>query len=410
MPELSAAVRFTAYPRLAALNFGIQFVWGALLAVSLQARSIELAHDDGIRAYTMLAAAGAAAAAATQVLVGSIADARCALIGHRREFYRLGIIMAIPALLWFFVAPSLPQLTAAFLALQITLNIASGPYQAAIPDHVPPERHGEVASWMSGFQSLGNAAGLIVAGFVHEQLLIGLILAAGLAVSFGVTLAYVSSRTVPLEMKPHLRIAGPLTTLLISRGSINLGFYALLGFLLFFVRDDLGVHDSSALRVQTALIFLTFTLCAVIGSVLAGKSSDRYDKRLVVTVANATIIIALASLAGAQTFAGAYAAAMLAGIAWGAFATADWALACCVLPRNAMATAMGAWNLATAVPQIVAPLISMPIYLYFNAFHGGWGPRAVIVFSLCAFAVGTVFVWNLPPTLVAARHKPSGVS
>jgi MFS family permease len=386
--------------RLAALNFGIQFVWGAILAVSLQARSIELAHNDGVRAYAIIAALGAALAAVVQVVVGRSADARHTVVKHRREFYRFGILASVPLLIGFFVAPNFVQLMFAFFGLQIALNVASGPYQAAIPDHAPMERHGETSSWMSGLQSLGAAAGLLVAGFVQNQTLVGCLLAVGLLVSGWVTLSHVRVLGANASTKSALRIRGPLLTLLISRGLINVGFYTLLGFLLFFVRDSLGISDPNAQRMDTALLFLSFTLAAIGGAILAGKPSDRYDKRIVISISNSVIIIALALLSEAQSLMIAYPAAILAGIAWGAFATSDWALACAVLPRAAMATAMGIWNLATVIPQICAPLVAAPIVLHFNAVHSGLGPRAAIILSLCAFAFGTAFIWRIPAAFI----------
>ncbi len=175
--------------RLTAFNFGIQFVWGAILAVSLQARSLELGHA-GVGPYAEIAAIGAALGALTQIVAGRLADVRYAAVGHRREFYVTGVAFALPALMWFFLTPSLLGLTAAFCALQVALNIATGPYQAAIPDHVARGRAGAASSWMSAYQSLGNAAGLLVAGFVTQYAFVGMILCLGLALPFVVTLAH----------------------------------------------------------------------------------------------------------------------------------------------------------------------------------------------------------------------------
>jgi hypothetical protein len=93
----------------------------------------------------------------------------------------------------------------------------------------------------------------------------------------------------------------------------------------------------------------------------------------------------------------AYVAAAAAGAAWGAFVTADWALASAVLPAGAMATAMGVWNVATTVPQVVAPLVTAPLVERFNAISAGLGPRAAIVLSLVEFVVGGALIRRLPP-------------
>lgn len=183
--------------------------------------------------------------------------------------------------------------------------------------------------------------------------------------------------------------------LLLSRGLVNMGFFTLVGFLLFYVRDALGVHGS-ATEVETALLFLTFTLTAVAGATLAARPADRYDKRRVVSVAIAIIALALAALASAQSLEVAYAAAALAGCAWGAFVTTDWALATALLPQGSMATAMGVWNIATALPQVIAPLLAAPLVMRLDRLHMGLGPRAAIVLALAEFIAGGAAIWRLP--------------
>jgi len=389
--------------RLSAFNFGFQFVWGAVLALSLQTRASELGGASGVRDYATIASIGAAIGAVVQVVAGRLADRRRARVGHRREFITYGTALAVPALLWFYLAPTFPQLVASFALLEIALNVATGPYAAVIPDFVPVARRGIASSFMSAFQSLGNAAGLVLVVVVTAtrhgggDLPIGAALGAGLALCAAVTLAH----TRGLAGEPAasaggpVRLGGPLGALLLSRGTINVGFYTLLGFLLFFVRDALGVHGA-ATQTQTGLIFLTFTLLAVGGAALAAGPSDRYDKRLVISLSVGVVALALGGLAVAQTLPVAYLAAGLAGAAWGAFVTADWALAAVVLPPGAMATAMGIWNVGTAVPQIVAPLLTTPLVLRLDAVHPGLGTRAAIVLSLVEFVIGGALIWRLP--------------
>jgi MFS family permease len=163
--------------------------------------------------------------------------------------------------------------------------------------------------------------------------------------------------------------------------------------LLFFVRDALGVSDATT---QTALLFLSFTLAAVGGAAAAAVPTDRYDKRLVVTVAIAIVAAALCVLAASTSLPLAYGAATLAGAAWGAFVTADWALASAVLPPGAMATAMGVWNVATALPQVVAPLVAAPLVAVLNAHRSGAGLRGAILLAIVEFVAGGAAVWRLP--------------
>lgn len=372
-------------------------MWGAILAVSLQARSVELAHEDGVRAYATIAAIGALIATVVQLCAGVLADRRRRRIGHRQEFYLVGMTLAVPSLVWFYLAPNWTQLLAAFFSLQLTMNVAGGPYQAAIPDYVPRERRGFASGWMGAYQSAGNAVGLIVAGFIHDLRVVAVALAVPLIASWAVTFTYLRGRAgIVADAPSAVSPTRALLVLLFSRGLINIGFFTMLGFLLFYVQQSLGITGADAVTRQTALLFLTFTLSAVAGAALAARPVDRRDKRLVVTVACCGIACALGVLAAAPSLAFAYPAAGVAGLAWGAFVTADWALAAVVLPQGAMATTMGIWNIATAVPQVIAPLLTLPLVLRFNELTPGLGPRAAIVLSLGEFLAGGALIWRLP--------------
>jgi MFS family permease len=382
--------------RLCAFNFGIQFVWGAILAVSLQGRASDLSGGDAARAYALIAAIGAACATVAQLAFGALSDRRRRQVGHRREFYLSGIALAIPALGWFYLAPSSAQLLGAFCLLQLAMNVALGAYQAAIPDYVAVERRGTASSWLSGYQSLGNAAGLLLAGFVHDLRIVASALALGLGGSLAVAWTQLVAPARAAEAPAvHVKPGRALAVLLLSRGLINVGFFTLLGFLLFFVRDSLGVAEP-AVRTQSALLFLSFTLAAIAGAAIAARPTDRYDKRLVVTIACLVIAGALAALATAHSLPIAYGAALLAGAAWGAFVGADWALAAVVLPPGSIAGTFAVWNVATTVPQILAPIAALPLVERFNARAAGLGPRAAIVVSLLEFVAGGALIWLLP--------------
>lgn len=383
--------------RLGAFTFGVQIVWGAILGVSLQARSQALAGADAVATYSAIAAAGAALATLVQVCVGVLADRRRAQVGHRGEFLVVGVAGAVPALVWFYLAPNVAQFATAFFLLQISLNVAIGPYQAAIPDYVPPNRRGEASSWMSAWQSLGNATGLIVVVAIGAGGIVAAILSCALVAAFAVTYWHIRGLPSLPVVRAPFRVDRVFMTLLISRGIVNIGFFTLVGYLLFFVHESLGV-TGEAVRTQTGLLFLTFTLAAVGGAALASRPSDRYDMRLVATVANAVVALALAILAGANQIAVAFGASAVAGAAWGAFFTTDWALACALLPRGAMATAMGVWNIATAGPQVLAPLLGWLVLQRFDAIAYGVGPRATIVLAMSEFVIGTLLLWLLPPT------------
>jgi len=256
--------------RLASFTFGIQVIWGAILGVSLQSRADALAGANAVTVFSYVLAIGAAIATVTQVVVGIAADARSARVGHRREFYLWGVAAAVPALVWFYLAPTLIQFALAFFLLQLAVNAASGPYQAAIPDYVPPQRRGEASSWMSGWQSFGNVIGLVVVTFVADLRAVAAIFVALLLASWTTMYTHVRTLVTQPFTRAPLAIDNTFVTLLVSRGAINLGFFTLVDYLLFYVEQSLGVRGGAdAVRTQTGLIFLTFTMTAIAGAALA---------------------------------------------------------------------------------------------------------------------------------------------
>ncbi len=385
--------------RIAAFWFGIQAVWSAILGVFLQSRITALVPGDALRTYGFIAAGGALVAAIVQVVAGRWSDRRLVRRGDRLDVYVAGIVIALGALAAFFGAPSIAAFVAAFVALQIGMNVAGGPYQAAMPDAIPARAAGRAAAWMSTFSFAGSVVGLIVAATLPNALAAGA-LCACLGVSAAVTLVHLRALPRIEPRREPLRLTRTIVTLLVSRGAINVGFYTLFGFLFFFVSESLHVADA---RTTTGLLFIAFTLAGVAGAALAARPADRADKRTVIAVAAGAIALAVGAFAAAPNLPVAFVAATASGVAWGAFFTADWAIAYALLPRGSMAAAMGVWNLAAALPQIVAPALTAPLVAAIDARRAGAGPRVALLLVIVEFALGAALLRLIPRAALDAE-------
>lgn len=376
---------------------GIQAVWGALLGISLQARTIELsAGVNALVAYGRLATAGALVAAIVQIAVGPWSDARRVRGSRRIEFYAAGAAGGAIAIVGFYQAGNFFELSLAFLALQAALNCATGPYQAIIPDVMPRARFGVASSWMAALQSAGNAVGAMLAAFVGSAAILGGSLAALLLGTAAVTGA--GLRRLPLLPPPpreRLVITRAFVDLLVSRALVYVGFYTLLGYLLFYVSGVLGAHAIAAAKQQSGELILAFTLFGALGAALAARPSDRMDKRLVATIGGVVVALALATFVATHSLPWAIAATLIAGIGWGIFLVADWAIACRILPAGALATTMGVWNLALILPQIVAPALTTAVLARLQIAAGSQGPRVAFVMALIETLVGIAWLWRL---------------
>ena len=287
--------RGTAVPALlGAFWFGVQVVWGAILSIVLQARSVDLAHDDGLRNFAFLSAGGAAVAATTQIVIGLLADRRrSSIAGHRLEFYFAGTICTIPALVWLFLTPSYAGLAVAFLLMQLWMNVAVGPYQAVIPDYIEAARTGTASSWLSVYQFVGLTVGVILAGFVSDFRILAAALAIILLAALAPTLLparslrSLATATEPLTVNANVRTSAPARP---PRGFVNLGSLTLLNFLFFYVAQSLRSPDP---RRDTGVLFLSYMLSGIAGALLSAKPTNAGDKRVVVTVATAITSLGL---------------------------------------------------------------------------------------------------------------------
>ncbi len=387
----------TASPlRLALFWLGVQAVWGALLGISLQSRSIELAPGHALLAYGRLATAGALMAAITQVVIGFWSDARRRSGSRRLEFYAIGAVVGCVALALFYSANSLWSLTLALVILQGAFNVAIGPYQAIIPDFVESARTGVASSWMAALQGAGNAIGALAASFISNGRMLAGVLSAMVLATCATTVTHVGG--LPLrEAVPSRLQAGnrAFVDLFISRALVYVGFYTLLGYLLFYVGSTFNTGAGPEVRRTTGILIVAFTIVGALGAAIAARPSDRIDKRLVATLGGAAFVIALGLFIGSHSFGAIVAATIVAGIGWGVFLVADWAIACRVLPGSAMAAAMGIWNLAVVGPQIVAPALTTLILVRLNVLNQPSAPRVAFAVALMETSLGIAWLWRL---------------
>ncbi|HEY2476075.1 MAG TPA: MFS transporter [Candidatus Cybelea sp.] len=384
---------------LALFWLGIQAVWGALLGISLQSRTIELVSNNAVIAYGHLATIGALVAAVTQVAVGFVSDARRSRGSRRLEFYSVGALGGALAIAFFYEARSFAALVASYVALQAALNLAIGPYQAIIPDFVERTRTGIASSWMAALQSAGNAIGALAASFISNARVLAGALSALLIGTWLITSAHVrrlSLNPEPTGTENRPRVTRAFVDLFISRAFIYIGFYTLLGYLLFYVDAVLAPATLADARRQTGILIVSFTLVGALGAALAARPSDRLDKRLVATAGAAVFSASLAVFIGSSGRLGIGVATILAGLGWGAFLVADWAIACRLLPASAMAVAMGIWNLAIVVPQIIAPALTTAVLAGLRLSGGHAAPRVAFTLALGETLIGAAWLWRLP--------------
>lgn len=395
--------------RITALWFGVQLIWGAVLGISLQARCLQLAGDSSLAVFGVISASGAGAAAITQLVIGPVSDAMRRSGRGRGVFYAVGAVLGSVAILAFYASGSVSALLWSFVALQVSLNVVIGPYQAIIPDLIPPQRFGVASAWLAAMGSAGNACGAILATLLgsSHMLSLGVALAAGLLVSASITLAHGRRvRMQALGAVVPFTVNRTLIDLFISRAFVYLGFYTVLGYLYFFVASILPHGFAMDATRTTGLCVLVFTVVGALGALVAARPSDRSDERLVVSLGGGVVAASLMGLALVHGVVALPPAIALAGVGWGIFLCADWAFACRLLPPAALATTMAIWNLAVVGPQMLAPLVATVTLSRLGTLRSVMGPRDALLLGGAEMLIGTMWIWRLP--MAPRGHKTYG--
>jgi MFS family permease len=175
-----------------------------------------------------------------------------------------------------------------------------------------------------------------------------------------------------------------------------LGTSLLLYFLMFQLDDE---HAEDDLIILT-LIYMVFVILASLG---LGRLSDRLGRRKAfVFLASGLQGVAALLLAIVPDLSVAMVAAGLLGLGYGCFLSVDQALATQVLPDAATrGQDLGIMNIASAVPQAIAPLIGAAAVLMTGSFVLVFVLSAVFAFG-GALAVARVRRVRRPPSSTCA--------
>ncbi|MHA2621267.1 MAG: MFS transporter [bacterium JZ-2024 1] len=425
------------YLSVSVLQFAYALHWGALLGVVIQERVahfVPAEHKGWALSIAMLG--GGFVSTFVQVAIGVISDRTRSRWGRRLPYIVAGILLTIPFLYLLGTADGYSAVVVAFLGIQFFLNISMGPYQALIPDLIQPTHHGRASGYLGMANVLGQTAGLALPGLIlgkHPKLLVRLTLESRVLILtmllgtvllvFGAFTAFVFPRWAFQNGEVvtekgwaevfRLRICEypDFYWLLISRFTLNLGFYTATTFLLYYVQDTLKM-GIRAEQVVSVLMILA-TVASLAGVLPSGILSDQMSKKQLIylscgiTGAGALIFVATSSVSAAII------AAVLFGIGWGAFSAVDWAFVCNLLPPKHQAKFMGIWSFAYTVPQMLAPLLVGRLADYINVSFGmGTGWRIAMSSILLYLLLGTWFVRfvrekRIPETCPESVHRAS---
>ena len=348
---------------------------------------------DSVVAFGTISGIAAIATIIAYPLTGALSDRTASRFGRRRPWIVIGALVFALSLVVLGLQTQIWAIGAAWVAASVGFCIMTAALTATISDQVPVNQRGFVSGWMSAPQAVGIIVGLLLVTELVTDRVTGYALLAAILVVLAVPFLF--RHDEPLTATERTRVSAKhiiagfwisprkhpdfgwtlLSRVMVSIGNA-LGTSLLLYFLMFQLDDE---HAEDDLIILT-LIYMVFVILASLG---LGRLSDRLGRRKAfVFLASGLQGVAALLLAIVPDLSVAMVAAGLLGLGYGCFLSVDQALATQVLPDAATrGQDLGIMNIASAVPQAIAPLIGAAAVLMTGSF--------VLVFVLSAvFAFG----------------------
>ena len=307
----------------------------------------------------------------TYPLTGALSDRTTSRYGRRRPWIVVGTAVFAVALFALGLQTTMVGIGIFWSLAIIGFCMVTAAITATISDQVPVNQRGFVSGWVSAPQAIGTVLGLALVLTLGLSLFAGYSLVAVLLVVLVLPFALViPDEVLPKVLRPKFTfgalvkgfwinpVAHPdFGWTLLGRILVNLGNALGTTLLLYFLMFGLERPETAEDDLLTlTLIYLVFFIIAALGF---GKLSDKIGQRKPFVYAAAYLqALAALLLALVPDFTIAMVGAGLLGLGYGCFMAVDQALATQVLPdSHSRGKDLGIMNIATAVPQAVAPLL-----------------------------------------------------
>jgi len=352
-----------------------------LLPVQIEAQLHATNWVDNVVAFGVISGIAGLCALIAYPLTGALSDRTTSRFGRRRPWILAGTLLFAASLLVLGIQESIVGI-GVFWALALTgYCVLTAALTATISDQVPVRQRGFVSGWMSAPQAVGVILGLVLVTELFVGQFLGYAVMAILLVLLVVPFLIfvpdaVLEKAEPLTPRTFIegfwispRAYPDFGWTLLSRVLVNFGNAFGTALLFQFLAYGLRVDDPEETLIILTLVYMVFVILA---SLILGRLSDKLGRRKVfVFVAAAIQGVAALLLAFIPHVDVAMVAAGLLGLGYGCFLSVDQALATQVLPDpQTRGKDLGIMNIATAVPQAIAPLLGALIVAALAGFQG----------------------------------------
>lgn len=382
--------------------FSSSFKWFLALMILPNKVSAIVPQGEQNGAWGMVIVFGAVEATIGPALAGYLSDRlRTRKIG-RVPFLIVGAVLTAIALGLLSQADTLPTLIVAYLLLQISDDVSTGPYAALIPDIVPHEHRGYASGIRGALDQGARIVGAVVAFMFSRDhtLMLGIVAVVNLGCAFLVAAtvqetfdrlptakAKVSSWFTP--WKDH-----DFRIMFLSQLLSSLGFYMIYFYSQTFLMDVIGIDPKDSLK-YFAIIAVVLSLTAAIASIYSGRLADKIGRKKVIVTAGWIMFCMLMPFALVKSFPAIVVLAALFGLGFGPFSASIWALTSDVVGESEeVAKDMGIWQSATVFPQLLSGVIGIGID-YVNRYQKGLGYSMSFFVAAFIFLAGALVVSSI---------------
>jgi MFS family permease len=353
-----------------------------LLPAQIQAQLNTTDWVQNVVAFGIISGISGLCAIVAFPLTGALSDRTTGRFGRRRPWIAIGAVIFAIALLVLGLQSTMVGI-GVFWCLALTgFCVLTAALTATISDQVPVNQRGYVSGWLSAPQAIGTILGLVLVTTLFTGTFFGYAAVAVLLIVLVLPFLFLPDAVLTRESRQRMSMRGIIESLwisprqhpdfgwtLLSRILVSFGNAFGTTLLLYFL--EFGLNDKSA---EDDLIILTliYMVFVIFAALALGRLSDRLGRRKsFVFLASTLQAIAALMLAFIPMLPVAMIAAGVLGLGYGCFLAVDQALATQVLPDPAArGKDLGIMNIATAVPQAIAPLLGALMVAAIGGFQG----------------------------------------
>jgi len=339
---------------------------------------------QSVVAFGIISGIAGACALLAYPITGALSDRTTSRFGRRRPWIFFGTLLFAAALFLLGVQTTIVGIGVFWSLALIGFCMLSAALTATISDQVPVNQRGFVSGWVSAPQAVGTVLGLLLVIGLALNAVTGYALMSVLLIVLVLPfLLVVPDEVLPKVLRPPFTVSALVKGFwinpiafpdfgwtLLSRILVNIGNALGTTLLLYFIMFGLGRVDTAQddLLALTGVYLITF----IIAALGFGKLSDVIGQRKPFVYAAAYLQgLAALIIAFVPELTITFVAAGLLGLGYGCFMAVDQALATQVLPNShTRGKDLGIMNIATTVPQALAPLLGAWLVALFAGFMG----------------------------------------